>query len=207
MMASRSHPIRSPPRASRKGAEHEAARIPLSGKLGTAKLALQVDVGFGDAITPEPIHVTFPTLLDFPSPDIRAYRRETVVAEKLHAMVSRSITTSRMKDFFDIWFLSREFAFDSQELRQAIVATFERRKTAIPLEPIALTEAFANDVNKKTQWAAFLSRSRVIESTVSLTQVVSTIRGFLLPEIERAVRESNERGTWEPAGPWSHDGQ
>jgi predicted nucleotidyltransferase component of viral defense system len=146
-------------------AEYEGVRITLEGKIGSARIAIQVDVGFGDAVTPPPAMVNFPTLLPFPAPKIRAYSRETVVAEKLHAMVSLGMANTRMKDFFDVWFLSREFAFQGQPLVDAIRSTFDRRDTTIPrMSPVALTGTFALDATKGIQWSAFLERSRVVVS-------------------------------------------
>ncbi|MCK6536828.1 MAG: nucleotidyl transferase AbiEii/AbiGii toxin family protein [Polyangiaceae bacterium] len=185
-------------------AEYEGVRITLVGKLGTAKLKLQVDVGFGDAVTPEPEMVEFPTLLPGSAPRVRAYPREAVVAEKLHAMVNLGMTNTRMKDFFDLWFLCRTFGFEGQSLRKAIRATFEGRGTQLPVEaPLALTATFASDPTKQTQWQAFLSRSRVTDNSVTLPEVVSVIGPFLLPELERAASGSTEPSRWEPGGPWS----
>ncbi len=185
-------------------AEYEGVRVLLTGKLGSAELRLQVDVGFGDAVTPQPMMIDFPTLLPGPAPTVRAYPREAVVAEKLHAMVLLGMTNSRMKDFFDLWFLSREFAFESKPLRGSIRATFEARGTPIPkTPPTALTEVFALDPTKQTQWKAFLSRSRVTEANITLPEVIGVIAPFLLPELERAATGSIINASWAPGGPWA----
>lgn len=119
-------------------------RITLDGKLGSTQLAVQVDVGFGDSAVPPPTTIEFPTLLPFPVPVIRAYAKETVVAEKLHAMVDLGMANTRMKDFFDLWFLCRELEFDGSQLVAAIRSTFERRQTPLPAGlPLALTDTFA----------------------------------------------------------------
>lgn len=184
-------------------AEYEGVRVTLSGKLGSARIAVQIDVGFGDAISPAPAMTEFPTLLDQPSPRVRAYPRETVVAEKLHAIVYLGMANSRMKDFFDLWFLCREFAFDGPRLVQAIRATFERRATALPEGvPPGLTESFATDATKQTQWKAFLRRSRVTDDDHTLQEVVATISPFLLPALQ-AAREDGALSEWPPGGPWS----
>lgn len=107
-------------------AEYEGVRVTMTAHVGTARLDLQVDVGFGDAVTPEASEIEFPTLLGTTPPRIRAYPRETVVAEKIHAMVHLGIANSRMKDFFDVWFLARGFAFDGRLLSEAMRRTFER---------------------------------------------------------------------------------
>lgn len=188
--------------AIREEAVYDGIRIHLEAQLGSAVIPLQVDVGFGDAVVPDPVRAEFPTLLAQPAPKIRAYPRTAVVAEKLHAMVVLGIINSRMKDFFDIWFLCRTFAFDGAELQQAIAATFERRQTAIPDElPLALTTGFSRDVQKQTQWRAFLKRASIAEA--ELTSVVAELATFLSPLME-ALRDGNAfNGRWSPRGPWS----
>lgn len=117
----------------------------------SARLPLQIDIGFGDAITPGPQAVTYPTLLDFPAPQMNAYPRETVVAEKFQAMVQLCIANSRMKDFYDVWALARQFEFDGTALCAAIQATFQRRQTPLPATaPLALTPEFSTDRQKAT---------------------------------------------------------
>ena len=185
-------------------AEYEAVRVTLEGKLGSAKLAVQVDVGFGDSVVPPPTTIEFPTLLPFPGPVIRAYARETVVAEKLHAMVDLGMTNTRMKDFFDLWFLSREFEFEGPQLVAAIRSTFERRQTPVPVElPLALTETFALDATKGLQWSAFLARSGVIDTALSLPEVVDVVGSFLAPVLEAVTTKSANVGSWKPGGPWA----
>lgn len=184
-------------------AEYEGVRITLTGKLGSANLNVQVDIGFGDAVTPEPEFIDFPTLLPGHRPRLRAYPREVVVAEKLQAMVNLGITNTRMKDFFDVWFLCQTFAFEGRLLRNAIRATFERRGTSISADPpLALTATFAMDPTKQTQWKAFLARSRLTESGLTLSEVIDVVSRFLLPELERAASGSTVASTWEPGGPW-----
>jgi predicted nucleotidyltransferase component of viral defense system len=176
-------------------AEYEGVRVTLEGKIGSAKLAVQVDVGFGDSVTPPPLTIDFPTLLAFPAPTIRAYAKETTVAEKLHAMVSLGMANTRMKDFFDIWFLCREFEFQGQPLVDAIRATFQKRQTPIPEQaPIALTDAFALDGAKRVQWSAFLDRSRIVEKAATLPEVVRTIAPFLSPAILAGAGICRRRG-------------
>jgi len=184
-------------------AAYEGVRITLQGKLGSARLAVQVDVGFGDSVVPMPKAIEFPTLLPFPGPVIRAYAKETVVAEKLHAMVDLGMANSRMKDFFDVWFLSRQFEFEGHSLIAAIRGTFERRHTPIPEGlPMALTDTFARDPTKMAQWSAFLARSQVISTALSLPEVVSIIALFLAPAFEAITHRASSIGSWNPGGPW-----
>jgi len=135
----------------RRDQQYHGQRVTLTAYLGKARIPLQVDVGFGDAVVPKARTVVYPTLLDLPPPRLRAYRRETVVAEKLHAMVSLGMLNSRMKDFYDLYFLARQFAFEGATVGSAIRAAFERRRTAmLTARPLALTAAFGQDASKQT---------------------------------------------------------
>lgn len=137
-------------------------RVALQARLGPARINLQVDIGIGDAVTPAPQWLEYPSLLDLPRPRLRAYPRETVVAEKLHAMVVLGLRNSRMKDYFDVHALLREDAMDCADLSHAIASTFERRRTLLPDGlPIGLDDAFAEDVGRRTQWRAFLEKNRL----------------------------------------------
>jgi hypothetical protein len=145
----------------------------------------------------------YPVLLDFPVPRLRAYPRETVVAEKFEAMVKLGIANSRMKDFYDLWVMARDFEFDGALLSRAIKATFERRGTALPTQvPLALSDEFSEDQAKKAQWAAFLRRlGRDAEST-SLANVTKVLSEFLMPPVSTAARAVTFDKSWPPAGPW-----
>ncbi len=162
---------------------YQGVRLMLRGHLGTAKIALQVDVGFGDAVIPAPEEITFPALLDLPEPRLRAYRWETAIAEKFQAMIHLDMENSRMKDFFDIWHQSQARTFEAGVLREALRATLERRGTAWPAEPpVALTPAFAQNPDRQRQWKAFLRKSG-LDSKLSLDQVIEEIHAFLWPLI------------------------
>ncbi|HVL34951.1 MAG TPA: nucleotidyl transferase AbiEii/AbiGii toxin family protein [Burkholderiales bacterium] len=150
-------------------------RVTLRGKLGTARLAIQVDIGIGDAVTPAPQWLDYPSLLGLPRPRLRAYPRETVVAEKVHGMVLLGARNSRMKDYFDVHALLCEERMSAAELANALAATFERRRTALPDDvPSGLSDRFAGDAAKQAQWQAFLKRNRLSGST--LNTVVTEIR-------------------------------
>jgi predicted nucleotidyltransferase component of viral defense system len=160
-------------------------RVVLEARLGPARLRIQVDVGIGDVVTPVPHWLEYPSLLDLPRPRLRAYPRETVVAEKLHAMVLLGMRNSRMKDYFDVHALLREEAMDASLLAQAITSTFERRRTEIPPGvPTGLSDAFSADAGRQAQWRAFLAKNRLQVS--DLAEVVSAIRERLMPVLEQA---------------------
>jgi predicted nucleotidyltransferase component of viral defense system len=158
--------------------EYGGVRVEVIAHVTSARLRLQVDIGFGDAITPDAVMVDFPALLDFPPPRIRAYPRETVVAEKLEAIVQLGMANSRMKDFYDLVVLARTFDFGGDILVQAIRATFERRRTTLPVGlPVGLTPAFSCDALKETQWAGFVRKSGA-DDVGTLADAVSTIASF-----------------------------
>ena len=161
----------------RKDGAYGGARIDLRATLDGARLTLQIDIGFGDAVTPAPETVTYPTLLaDVPAPALRAYPKATTVAEKLHAVSILGMTNTRMKDFFDLWVLLHDTTLDDAQLRRAIEATFARRQTAMPATlPIGLGEAFAADATKQVQWKAFLRKNKL--DAMDLAEVVRYVRG------------------------------
>ncbi len=188
----------------REAQEYGGYRVKLQARLTAAKVDLQVDVGIGDAVTPRPTLIDYPTLLDFPAPRLRAYSREASVAEKLHAMVDHGFENSRMKDFFDVWALSRDFAFEGDRLSAAIAATFKRRGTDILAErPVAFTRRFAEDPTKLKQWEAFLVRARVAKEPPPFGVVVSLVADFLLPSVEAARTGARFELAWPPGGPWA----
>lgn len=160
----------------RKEAGYGGVRIDLQAKLDGARIALQVDIGFGDAVTPAPEAISYPVLLDdLPAPQLRAYPKYTVVAEKFHAICLLGMTNTRMKDYFDLWVLLGENTLDQAELRRAIEATFNRRKMAMPTSlPAGLSDAFAADTIKQAQWNAFLKKNRL--DLVALADVVTRLR-------------------------------
>lgn len=189
--------------AIREEQEYIGQRVELVAYLGRARLPLQIDVGFGDSISPSPIHTTYPTLLEFPPPTLRVYAKETVVAEKLHAMVEHDLGNSRMKDFYDLWTLSRLFAFDGAILTQAIAATCGQRKTVIPPStPTALTAEFAAHPFKLTQWQAFLRRNRLEVDGASFAQVIEQLNRFLLPPLQSLVTAQAFHLHWTPPDQW-----
>jgi predicted nucleotidyltransferase component of viral defense system len=188
-------------------------RVLLSATLEQAQIRLQIDIGFGDSVVPEPLTVTYPTLLlspYFPAPRLRAYQKETVIAEKFEAMVTLEMGNSRMKDFYDVYTLSQTFAFDGRPLAEAIAATFVQRGTTLPAHPpVALTPIFSEDAAKRQQWTAFLKRASppTINSDANflpLSEVVSALAAFLLPLLEylRQDKLSSDKIHWLPGGPW-----
>jgi len=178
--------------------------VQLVAYLANARINLQIDIGFGDVVKPEAEKINYPTLLDFPSPRVWAYPREAVVAEKFQAMVALGMANTRMKDFYDLWVIASQFSFLEPLLVEAIKATFARRGTQIPIDvPIALSEAFAEDPGKTTQWQAFLRRTGLEERGVELSQVIIELRLFLIPPILAVSKGEALTKSWVDGGPWS----
>jgi hypothetical protein len=179
-------------------------RVKLEGRLGPARLYVQIDVGVGDAVTPDPEWLEYPALLDLPQPRLRAYRPETAIAEKLHAMVLLGSTNSRMRDFFDVYVLSRRLTFDGELVSAAVRDTFARRDTPIPsADPMALTLAFAELPDKQAQWTAFRRRQRVAGAPERLRDLLPEIAAFLAPVLTAARAERTLKARWSPGGPWA----
>jgi predicted nucleotidyltransferase component of viral defense system len=187
----------------RREANYAGVRVMLLGVIDGARCQIQIDIGFGDAVTPGPENVEYPVMLpEFAAPKLRAYPRYTVVAEKFEALSSLGIANSRMKDYFDLWILAQHTDFHGDTLRQAIRATFERRKTILPREtPFGLTDAFAQDARKQAQWQAFLKKNRL--QALALNDVIAALVAFMLPVIKAANTNAVFADNWQAGGPWS----
>jgi hypothetical protein len=186
----------------REAQEYPGQRVKLRARLGDMLIPLQVDVGFGDAVTPGPVETQYPTLLEHPGPRIRAYPPETVVAEKLQAMVALGMVNSRMKDFYDLWVMTKTFTFQGTTLVRAIRATFQRRRTALPKGmPTALSDEFAQDADKVRQWRAFVQRTGLPAGDGGLVAVIADLREFLLPPLSAAAADDLER-RWRHGEGW-----
>ena len=182
---------------------YQGVRVTLEARLGHAKIPLQVDIGFGDVVTPKAGKITFPTLLDFPAPKVSVYPKETAIAEKFEIMVKLGLANSRMKDYYDIWTLCREFDFDGGPLSNAIRATFRRRQTALPSGfPTALSPEFCADPSKQRQWEAFVRRGRLKVAKHDLADVVELLRKFLGPVANAAASDTTLKGHWPKGGGW-----
>lgn len=177
----------------RDDAKYGGLRVKLVGLLGRARCPVQLDVGYGDAVTPGPEEITYPCLLeDLPPPKLKVYPRASVVAEKLEAIATLGIANSRMKDYFDLRALAREGAVGQDVLEDAIAATFGRRGTVLPAElPLGLTDAFAQDAEKRAQWNAFLRKNGL--EAPALVEVVAEVRDFLAMPLRRAWERSQHR--------------
>lgn len=180
-------------------ADYEGVRIRGWAELNGARARLQLDIGFGDAVVPEPQSMRYPVLLDLPAPELLCYSRESAIAEKLQAMVALGPINSRMKDFYDIWLLSRQFSFDRHVLVQAISATFAKRHTPMPERPL-FAPGFAAD--KQLQWRAFLRRLGAdVPAESEFANVLAVLEHFVGYALE-ADTAGLPAMHWPPGGPW-----
>ena len=178
---------------------YDGLRVTMLVRAGKMSVKLQVDVGFGDKVVPAPEVQTFPPLLHENGPQVRMYRPETSIAEKFHAIVALGLANSRMKDYYDIWFLSNRFLFDLETMAAAIRMTFTNRQTPIPDGiPIGLSDNFAADRTKQLQWTAFVRKAHLAMDAPPFSKVIKAIRRFLLPVLQAAGGSM----TWKPTRGW-----
>lgn len=182
-------------------ADYEGIRIRFLGALGSARINMQIDIGFGDVVYPEPEESDLPTMLNSPAPRLLCYSRESSIAEKLEAMVKLGMLNSRMKDFYDIWLLSRQFDFDGTKLAEAIRLTFEQRGTTLPAEIEAFTEPFIEA--KQTQWAAFRKRLQQDHVPASFREITASVDRFLSPIVAALSSGKPSPTNWTAPGAWT----
>ena len=187
-------------------ADYEGVRAKFRAFLGDANLPMQIDIGFSDVITPEATTIVYPSILGHPAPVLRAYNRETVIAEKFETMVKLGELNSRMKDFFDICGLARTGRFHGMELSRAIERTFSHRGTPLITGPTCFTEAFATSPSKVAQWSAFLRRNNFTEAPNTFREAVNFIAEFLRPIVIASLEKQDWDFNWENGGPWRRAG-
>jgi predicted nucleotidyltransferase component of viral defense system len=192
----------------REEAEYNGLRVRFHAMLGNTRIQMQIDVGFGNAIEPAAKDVDYPTLLDTPAPNIRAYPQEAVVAEKLHASVVLGERNTRLKDFYDLYVLAWHFPFDGARLARAIAATFSRRRTTIGAAlPVALAPRFFADSVRAEQWRAYLSRHDLPGAPADFNAIGELHVRFLGPIWNALATNRAFTGRWPPAGPWATSSQ
>lgn len=149
-----------------------------------------------------PVSVEYPTILDMPRPRLLGYTRESTIAEKYHVMVKLGILNSRMRDFFDIWLLSKQFEYDGENLSIAIRKTFAKRGTEVPSIPTAFGDSFSRDKAKVSQWKSFLMKNRLPTASEDMGDVIRDLSAFLGPVSKAIAAREMFQGTWHPPGPW-----
>ncbi|HXI87219.1 MAG TPA: nucleotidyl transferase AbiEii/AbiGii toxin family protein [Parvularculaceae bacterium] len=183
---------------------YDGVRVSTLAFIGSARVPVQIDIGFGDAVTPGLDERDYPTLLGMPAPRLKTYPRETVVAEKFEAIVSIGVRTSRMKDFYDLFCLARMFEFDGETLSAAIRATFDRRGTAVPTEPPpALSAEFAEEADVNERWTAFVSRTPLLVAPPPLAELIDELQTFVLPPARLATGVGERLEIWSADTGWT----
>lgn len=186
----------------KENADYSGVRVSFEGKLERAKIPMQLDIGFGDSVTPAPTEIDYPVMLDQPAPRLKGYPPETVVAEKFEAAVKLGMINTRMKDFYDLWLMSRQFDFDGRTLAKAVQATFAHRGTALTVSPTAFTTSFHDDAQKRIQWKAFLDRSGLTDAPKSLGDALDSAKALLVPLTEACIAKRDFAMRWKAPGPW-----
>ena len=184
---------------------YPGVRVKVAGDLGGARFVLRLDVGIDDAVVPDPGWVDYPVLLDDEAPRILAYQPSTAVAEKFQAMIEIGLTNSRMKDYHDIWMLSRTLEFDGQDLADAMRATFERRHTELPAEtPAELTREYAGQPETSRMWNTYRKGFSASASDLpeDLQDVADAIALFVMPAAIVAASATAFGKTWAPTSGW-----
>lgn len=179
-------------------ADYQGVRVQLYGYLDTARIRVQIDIGFSDVITPRSEVSDYPTILDSSVLRLNCYNKETAIAEKLQAMVKLDIINSRMKDIYDLWILLKRFEFDGTILMNAITNTFKRRETEITANVITFTEQYYHNEEKIAQWNGFLKRSKLSDIPTDLEEVIGSVKIFLLSVLTYIEQDKEFRKIWKP---------
>jgi len=183
-------------------AEYEGVRVRVHGSLGRARVSIQIDIGFGDVIVPNPITVSYPTILDFPAPTFKGYTMESTIAEKFQAMVKLGVLNSRMKDFYDIWVLSRTFDFKGKILADAVEKTFEKRNTPVTLDAALFHPSFGKNGDKNVQWKGYIRKTKLINAPESFEEIMVAVKLFLKPLASSIIEQQAFHSNWNAPGPW-----
>ncbi len=184
-------------------ADYEGVRVHVKGSLGNTRIYLQLDIGFGDVITPKAEDIQYSSILGFPEPVLLGYNRESTIAEKLEAMVKLGPRNGRMKDFYDIWLLSRQFDFECSLLSLAIDRTFRNRHTDIPSGIEPAVQALKNEELKQRQWTGFLKRNRLENAPSIFGTVLDDIAVFISLPLKSLGSNTRHAAKWKALGPWS----
>lgn len=184
-------------------ADYEGVRIKFVGLLERSRIPMQIDIGFGDIVYPRPKIFDYPVILDLPKPHLKGYTLESVVSEKFEAMVKLGLLNSRMKDFFDIWLMMRQFDFDGLNLTEALKRTFEHRKTELPQKrPLFAEEIYDDKSDRQTLWMAFLRKGDIKHAPDKLSAIAKAIEKFLIKPLDAIHKEIEFKKTWKASGTW-----
>jgi len=188
----------------KEGADYEGVRVKFRGFLERARVAMQIDVGFGDIIYPKPKTIDYPVILDLPKPHLKGYTIESVVSEKFESMIKLGLLNSRMKDFYDIWLMMRQFDFNGSKLIEALKKTFDHRKTPLPeRKPLFTEEIYDEKSDRQGLWKSFLKKGDIKHAPEKLNITAKTIEGFLIKPLSAIKSKQNFDKSWNAPGPWT----
>ena len=184
-------------------ADYEGVRVKFRGFLERSRMAMQIDVGFGDIIYPRPKVIDYPVILDFPKPHLKGYAAESVVSEKFEAMVKLGLLNSRMKDFYDIWLMMHQFDFNGSKIAEALKRTFSHRKTSLPEDrPLFAEEIYDEKSDRQTLWKAFLEKGDIKHAPEKLRATAREIEEFLIKPVDAISKGQEFNEEWKAMGPW-----
>lgn len=184
-------------------ADYEGVRVKFIGFLERSRIPMQIDVGFGDVIYPKPNVIDYPVILDFPKPHLKGYPAESIVSEKFESMVKLALLNSRMKDFYDIWLMMRQFNFNGAQLAEALRKTFEHRKTSFPQDrPLFAEEIYDEKSDRQTLWKAFLKKGDIKHTPEKLSAIAREIEEFLIRPLDAIKKDRKFNKIWKASGPW-----
>ena len=184
-------------------ADYEGVRVKFTGFLDRSRISMQIDVGFGDAVYPKPKMIDYPVILDLPKPHLKGYAPETVVSETFEAMVQLGLLNSRMKDFYDIWLMMRQFDFEGTELAEALKRTFAHRKTSFPQgRQLFVEEIYDENSDRQMLWKTFLKKGNIKHASEKLSIIAKDIEGFLRKPLEAINKGEDFKSEWKALGPW-----
>lgn len=183
--------------------EYKGVRIKFIGLLDRSRIPMQIDVGFGDVVYPNPKVIRYPVILDLPEPNLKAYPVESLVSEKFEAMVKLSLLNSRMKDYYDIWLLIHKFDFNGQKLAGALKKTFNSRNTTLPKTiPIFAEEIYDERSDRQKLWKAFLNKNDIKHAPGKLSDIAREIEKFLIKPLNAINKKIKFSKVWKSPGPW-----
>lgn len=184
-------------------ADYEGVRVKFMGFLERSHIPMQIDMGFGDIVYPKTKVIDYPVILDFPKPQLKGYPPESVISEKFEAMIKLGLLNSRMKDFYDIWLMMRQFNFNGSNLVEALKRTFEHRKTNIPAgKPLFVEEIYDEKSDRQILWKAFLRKGNIKHAPEKLAITAKEIENFLIKPLDAINKAQEFVGEWKALGQW-----
>ncbi|MEN6643775.1 MAG: nucleotidyl transferase AbiEii/AbiGii toxin family protein [Armatimonadia bacterium] len=181
---------------------YHGIRAIIRANLERTRVIFKVDIGFGDPVTPAASESSFPTLLPMPAPRLLLYTKETVVAEKLHAIAQFGVLNSRLKDYYDLWLLSQTESFEGAALVTAICSTFGCRGEPVLAELPGLSDRYLANPRAASAWQALAARSHLRDVPADLPSALQVIRSFAVPVLTAIDTGQPFADVWLHPGPW-----